>query len=83
MLEADIADMQTLLESWETAPESDRRLWEAEWPAVAAMLDMLCHLRRDDALTDGQCHSLTMLIERVQSLAPTLRQHGFAVPTAC
>ena len=52
MLAADIADMRTLLSTWDTASPSERLSWEAEWPAIAAMLSLLCRLQRDDALTD-------------------------------
>ena len=83
MLEADISDMRALLDAWDTAPAAERRLWEAEWPAVAALLDQLCRLQREDALTAEQRRSLTTLLEQSQSLSPMLRQHGFAVPNPC
>jgi len=80
MLAADIADMRTLLSTWDTAPPPERLSWEAEWPAVAAMLSLLCGLQGDNALTDAQGQALSVLTEHARSLAPMLRERGFTVP---
>jgi hypothetical protein len=69
MLAADIADMQTLLQTWEGSSESERLTWETEWPAVAALLATLCRHDRNGSLTDDQ-----------RSMAPLLRNYGFVIP---
>ena len=81
MLAADIADMRTLLSTWDTASPSERLSWEAEWPAVSAMLSLLCRLQRDEALTHAQYQALSILIEDAQSLASMLSARGLTVPT--
>lgn len=81
MLAADIADMRTLLQTWEVASVSERLTWESEWPAVTALLDVLCRRYQAGTLTFDQGRCLETLLSQAGSMAPMLKRHGFAIPS--
>ena len=80
MLEADVRDLHSVIDEWESETIANRIGWDLEWAASTDTLDALCELERAGRLSQRQTERLDALIQIVSRLAPSLRQMHLSIP---